>query len=220
MHFIRAALALVLVGVVACDDHEFKSESVAVSGEGLEAVKQVMESNCASCHSAGSPSAGLDLTAANFCENVMDGRMVIPGNAAGSVLQQRIEGDPSAMPPTGLMDDSNIQIVADWIDAGADCEGLGGNDDGGDGGGGDDGGDDGTTGGVDGATVYANSCAGCHGANGEGVAGPDMVTAVQGLTAEDVADVALYGEGTMPAILTDPEEAAAVGEYSVSEFGG
>ena len=43
MHFIRAALALVLVGVVACDDHEFKSESVAVSGEGLEAVKQVME---------------------------------------------------------------------------------------------------------------------------------------------------------------------------------
>ena len=42
----------------------------------------------------------------------------------------------------------------------------------------------------------------------------------QGLTAEDVADVALNGSGGMPAILTDPEEAEAVGEYSVSEFGG
>ena len=215
MHFIRAALASVLLGVVACDDHAFKSESVAVSGEGLDAVKEVMEANCASCHSAGSPSAGLDLTAANFCENVMDGRMVIPGNATGSVLQQRIEGDPSSMPPTGLMDDNNIQIVADWIDAGADCEGLGDVD-----GGEDSGGDDGTTGGVDGATVYANSCAGCHGANGEGVAGPAMASAVNGLTAEDVADVALYGSGGMPAVLSDPEEASAVGEYSVSEFGG
>jgi mono/diheme cytochrome c family protein len=113
------------------------------------------------------------------------------------------------------MDDENIQLVADWIDAGADCDGLADDD-----GGGSDVGDDGTTGGVDGATVYVNSCSGCHGANGEGVAGPNMVSAVDGLTAEDVADIALNGSGNMPAILTDPEEADAVGEYSVSEFGG
>ena len=107
MRFSHAVQMMVFLGAVACDDHEFKSESVTVSGEGLDAVKQVMEANCASCHSVASPSAGLDLTPDNFCDNVLDGRMVIPGNASGSVLQQRIEGDPSSMPPTGLMDDGS-----------------------------------------------------------------------------------------------------------------
>ena len=214
MHLSRAWMAMILIGATACDDHEFKSESVVVAGEGLEAVKQIMDTSCASCHSAGNPTAGLDLTPANFCDNVLDGRMVIPGNASGSVLQQRIEGDPSPMPPTGLMDDANIQIVADWIDAGADCDGVGGDD------GGDDAGDDGGTGGTDGAAVYSASCSGCHGADGEGGFGPAMAAAVGGLSAAEIADIAMNGSGTMNGVLTDADQADAVGEYCVSEFGG
>lgn len=213
MHLSRAWMAMILIGATACDDHEFKSESVVVSGEGLDAVKQIMETSCASCHSAGNPTAGLDLTPDNFCDNVLDGRMVIPGNASGSVLQQRIEGDPSSMPPTGLMDDANIQIVADWIDAGADCDGVGGDD------GGDDAGDDGGTGGTDGAAVYSASCSGCHGADGEGGFGPAMASAVGGLSAAEIADIAMNGSGTMNGVLTDAAQADAVGEYCVSEFG-
>lgn len=87
------------------------------------------------------------------------------------------------------------------------------------------GGGSGTTGGgggdaTAGADVYATSCAGCHGANGEGGTGPAMETAVAGLSESDVANVALNGEGGMPAILSDAGDAADVGAYSIATWGG
>jgi len=228
MNIRRAALVLALASSVACDDHQFNTgEGTKVEGEGIDAVKQIMEGNCVSCHGDSSPSANLSLTSDAFCDAVLDGRLVIPNDSGGSVLQQRIEGDPSPMPPAGLMDDSNIQIVADWIDAGADCDstgdGGGSGDDGGSGDGGDDSGsgDDGG-GSPDGEAIYAASCAGCHGASGEGGFGPAMTTAVYGMDAAEVADVALNGSegGGMSGQLTDSDEADAVGEYSITTWGG
>lgn len=233
MSTIRAACALSILFAVACDDHEFNSgESTKVEGEGLEAVQSVMEGNCVACHNTASPQAGLDLSSEVFCDSVLDGRIVIAGNASGSVLVQRMQGDPSPMPPTGVMDDGNIQIVVDWIDGGADCDSSGGGsgDDGGSGGSGDDGtGDDGTTDtgdtgapGIDGEAVYASSCSTCHGASGEGGYAPAMSTAAYGKTAEDIANIALNGSsgGGMAAVLTDEGEANAVGEYVFTNWGG
>ena len=214
MRPLRFALALVLLS--ACDDHEFESHIVTVDGEGLEAVLDIMDGNCVSCHSGDEPSAGLDLSADVFCDNVLDGRLVVPSDADGSVLQQRIESDSSPMPPTALMDDANIAIVRDWIEAGADCDGGGGGDDGG----GDDGGDDsGST--LDGAQIYADSCSGCHGASGEGGYGPMMDTAVGSRSEAEVADIALNGSasGNMAGILSDTDEADAVAAYCVETWG-
>ena len=213
MRPLRFAFALVLFS--ACDDHDFKSEGETVDGEGLSAVLDVMEGNCASCHSGGEPAAGLDLTPDLFCDSVLDGRIVVPSDADGSVLQQRIEGSPSIMPPTTAMDDANITIIRDWINDGADCDSGGGDDGGGDDGGGDDGGT------LDGGQVFADSCSSCHGSSGEGGAGPAMSGVVPSLSEADIADIALNGtyNGNMSGQLTDTDEADAVAAYCVATWG-
>ena len=65
-----------------------------------------------------------------------------------------------------------------------------------------------------GATVFASSCAGCHGADASGGAGPPL--AGSGLTAEEVAAVVASGRGAMPAGIVTGQEAADVAAYVVS----
>ena len=220
---LRLILPLALLS--ACDDHEFKPHGEAIEGEGLSAVLDVMDGNCAGCHGGEAASAGLDLSRDGFCDVVLDGRLVIPGDAANSVLQQRIEGDPSPMPPTSLMDAANIDIVREWIDDGADCLSDGGGDDGGDdstgddGGGDDSAGDDGSA--IDGEQIYASSCGGCHGAGGEGGFGPAMGSIVPSFSEAEIADICLNGSasGNMAAVLSDADEADAVAAYCVDTWG-
>lgn len=72
-----------------------------------------------------------------------------------------------------------------------------------------------------GAQVFADTCAGCHGANGEGASGPAMSEAAAGKTEADVEDVVRNGSGDMPAQsqLSDPEM-ADVAAYVVETWGG
>ena len=201
-------LAVVCLAVVGCDD-EFNyntSHGGAVEGEGIDAVQAVMDGSCAGCHSGASSSAGLDLTT-DFCGAVLDGRLVIPGDSAGSVLYQRISGVGSPMPPSGLMEQSNIGIVRDWIDAGADCTSTGG------------GGTDTGEAPASGEDLYAANCAGCHGADGEGGNGPALGYVVPGMDAEDVAEVIMLGEDSMPPIAVTAEEANAIAEYVIATWG-
>ncbi len=61
-------------------------------------------------------------------------------------------------------------------------------------------------GGIDGAALYAASCAGCHGASGEGGFGPALVGA--GLSANQIITVTSSGAGVMPGFassLSGPE---------------
>jgi hypothetical protein len=94
---------------------------------------QVFTPSCAfsSCH--GSPGASdLNLSdGASWAETVTveavdnpGAILVIPGDSEGSYLMAKIRGDAdivgAAMPSTGtLLDDTRMQLVADWIDAGA-----------------------------------------------------------------------------------------------------
>lgn len=70
-----------------------------------------------------------------------------------------------------------------------------------------------------GETVYASSCAACHGASGEGGSGPAMDSVVPGHSAADIAEIAKEGEGSMPPILSDDTDAANVGAYAVATWG-
>jgi hypothetical protein len=48
--------------------------------------------------------------------------VVVPGDAANSLLAQKILGthkEGAIMPPSGKMSDSEIQTIVDWINAGA-----------------------------------------------------------------------------------------------------
>ena len=84
----------------------------------------------------------------------------------------------------------------------ADGDDADGDDDG------DDGGDDADDGGAaDGATLYANNCAACHGADGASGFAPD----VTGLTADELA-AGLESASHGSISLTD-EEVAAIAEF-------
>lgn len=69
-----------------------------------------------------------------------------------------------------------------------------------------------------GATVYADNCAGCHGAEGTGAAnGPDL-TGLEKNEAE-VKDQVLNGGPGMPAIDVTDQEATDVAAYVVDKHG-
>ena len=65
-----------------------------------------------------------------------------------------------------------------------------------------------------GATVFATSCAGCHGADATGGVGPALRGS--GLTAAEVEAVVATGQGTMPAGIVPGQDAADVAAYVAS----
>ena len=203
MTYRRTIALLVPLMAGACDDEfNYNNHSVEVEGEGIEAVASVMEGSCAGCHTGESSSAGLDLIT-DFCGRVLDGRIVVPGDSASSVLYQRISNESAPMPPSGLMDQANIDIVRDWIDAGADCDGA------------DTGGADAT-----GADLFASRCASCHGANGQGVSAPALDSVVPGYDQASLENIILNGTGSMPSITVTEAEAFLIAEYVLATFGG
>lgn len=119
MRVSRLSLLLVL-SIAACDDTEFPAHSVEVTGDGYDAVLEVVDGNCISCHTGDSAPMGLNL-ADDLCAEILDDRMVVPGDAEGSVLYQRITSAAAPMPQGGLMDQGNIDIIGDWINDGAEC---------------------------------------------------------------------------------------------------
>lgn len=90
-----------------------------------ERVQPIFAANCNRCHAGGHHRGGLNLdTRANLLRGGHDGAVVIPGNAAQSLLIQLIrhEGpvdDPMPMPPHSKISDADIATVTQWIQAGA-----------------------------------------------------------------------------------------------------
>ena len=84
-------------------------------------VAPLFQSKCQVCHNANNAQGGWDATsylAATTTGN--SGSVVIPGDKIGSVLAQRVSGKQGAvMPPSGLMSESEIELIINWIAAGA-----------------------------------------------------------------------------------------------------
>ena len=62
-----------------------------------------------------------------------------------------------------------------------------------------------------GATIFASSCAGCHGADGTGGVGPALRGS--GLTAAEIEAIVATGRGAMPAGIVSGQDAADVAAY-------
>jgi len=83
-------------------------------------VMPIFEAQCAACHG----SFG-GWSAASYGDVMTTGDnapVVIPGDAENSLLAQKILGtheEGTIMPPSGKMDDDEIQVILDWIEAGA-----------------------------------------------------------------------------------------------------
>ena len=79
----------------------------------------IFEATCIKCHGVEQIKEGLDM---RTCEDIMagsfNGPVIVPGNAAQSLLvQQLIDGE---MPKRGpKLPVEQIRIISEWIDAGA-----------------------------------------------------------------------------------------------------
>lgn len=87
------------------------NNSVVVSdrpaGPLFQAVRNVIQSNCVSCHNATTQNGGMNFSV--DC-NIVANKDRIQARA--------VAGNPSAMPPTGLLPTSERQKITDWINAG------------------------------------------------------------------------------------------------------
>jgi mono/diheme cytochrome c family protein len=132
-----AGLALALP-VLGCDDDLLGATEEAVEGSGYEAVVEIINTNCVSCHSAAGASSfgNLDLETdpcgalVNMPASAYDGVLVQPGDHSSSVFWAKVDGSNygTVMPPAGRMADGNVNIIAQWIDDGAECDPFGGAD--------------------------------------------------------------------------------------------
>ena len=101
-------------------------------------VTAIFSSNCTGCHSGGSPSASMDLSASDLGpvlvnqgtqgSNSVRANRVVPNSLANSELHRRITSvtRPPRMPPGGstppnaqLLSAGDVQTIEDWINAGA-----------------------------------------------------------------------------------------------------
>jgi len=70
-------------------------------------VQTVLQNNCVSCHNSGNAQGGMNWTV--DCNIVM---------FKDRILARAVNGNPSPMPPTGLMPSSERQKIVNWINAG------------------------------------------------------------------------------------------------------
>jgi mono/diheme cytochrome c family protein len=165
-------------------------------------VLRLVDTQCVSCHAGLDAPAGLDM-AADFCGDATLLRLVNPGDPEGSVMLLRMRSPSAPMPPEGGISEEELEMVEYWIADGAPCDREAFYD----------------AGELDGAGIYARSCAGCHGAAGEGISGPAMAVAVGSRTPEEIATIAQDGIGGMPGVISDSAEAELVAAYVVETWG-
>lgn len=71
-----------------------------------------------------------------------------------------------------------------------------------------------------GEAKFASSCAGCHGADGTGVTGPDLTTGlVSDHTEAELSDIIANGSGGMPPITSEEQDVADIVAYIVDQWG-
>lgn len=85
---------------------------------------QTIATSCAvgGCHDAEAPAGGLDLDDPDVAyANLVDDGLVLPGDAACSLLMLRLEGyRTDVMPPGSPLPDAELCAIQQWIDAGAE----------------------------------------------------------------------------------------------------
>ncbi len=82
-----------------------------------EHVRPILQASCGGCHGS---SGGWDASTYDSTVNSGNGGpAVVAGDADSSSLAQRLLGNGALMPPAGALPDADIQLIIDWINAGA-----------------------------------------------------------------------------------------------------
>jgi menaquinol-cytochrome c reductase cytochrome b/c subunit len=83
-------------------------------------VVPILQASCTVCH--GTMGGWTATSYSSVMTSGDGGPVVIPGDAVNSLLVQKLKGtqqNGSVMPPTGKLSDAQIQVIIDWINAGA-----------------------------------------------------------------------------------------------------
>jgi hypothetical protein len=81
-------------------------------------IQPLFNANCVACHPSLSDPDLTEGNSYNFIR-VIDPALVVPGDANGSELYQRLTGVGNIMPPSGSLSNADIKLVEDWINQGA-----------------------------------------------------------------------------------------------------
>ncbi len=121
-----SASAAVLVAVLGSVEPAQAHDDAAKPEYYTTKVKPIFDANCARCHGGENHRGGLNMdTRESLLKGGHDGAVIVPGDPAKSLLVKLIrhEGpadDPMDMPPKKpKLSDEDIQVVSDWIKAGA-----------------------------------------------------------------------------------------------------
>jgi mono/diheme cytochrome c family protein len=84
-------------------------------------VAPILQAQCQACHGSSLKLGGWDMSSYDsIMTSGENGPVIIPGDAANSLLAQFIQGKGgTTMPPQGGMSPQDIQAILDWISAGA-----------------------------------------------------------------------------------------------------
>lgn len=84
-------------------------------------VLPILQAKCQVCHNSGTTLGGFDASSYDaLMKGNEGGPVVIAGDAAKSLLAQLLQGaDGKFMPPSGALPKAEIQVILDWIAAGA-----------------------------------------------------------------------------------------------------
>jgi mono/diheme cytochrome c family protein len=83
-------------------------------------IGPAMTANCAGCHTGAKGKAGLDLSSyAGVMKGNKEGKIVVAGNPAKSMLCGVLHGKPKLMPPGKALDAKAIAAVELWVKQGA-----------------------------------------------------------------------------------------------------
>jgi hypothetical protein len=103
--------------------------AVAPAVEFEKDVFPLLEGRCGRCHMGGEAKGGLAMDKDKIGREIGKGKAIVPGESSKSDLVKLIslpEGDGDRMPPKGApLGEREIQVIKEWIDAGAALEGEG-----------------------------------------------------------------------------------------------
>ena len=109
---------LILVFLLSgCYYDKYEETDPAVQVSFTADIQPIFDTHCTSCHPA--IAASPDLSPDNSYSSINNGTYILPNDLSGSVLYQRLLGNPSIMPPAGSLSASEINLVRSWIEQGA-----------------------------------------------------------------------------------------------------